>query len=234
MRVKTAKSFHPSQRIAWRSHEPSRIETFSDAVFAFALTLVIISLEVPKSFDELKETMLGAFSFSICFAVIFNIWNTQNMFFRRYGLKDNLTITLNAILLFVVLIYTFPLKFLFELIFSGQEKAHQMIHPEQTQSLMLIYGAGFIAIYILFYLMHKRALTFTTELELTPLEVYETKTATNINLLCISIGILAMLASFIPGNSGLSGFTYCLMPFAYTFWYKSRAKKRRKLFPEAA
>ncbi len=36
-------------RIQWRSHEPARIETFSDAVFAFAISLLIISLsEIPK------------------------------------------------------------------------------------------------------------------------------------------------------------------------------------------
>jgi uncharacterized membrane protein len=231
MRVKAAKTIQKSHTIAWRSHEPSRIETFSDAVFAFALTLVIISLEVPKSFDELKHTMRGAFSFTICFAVIFNIWNTQNIFFRRYGLKDNLTIALNAVLLFVVLIYTYPLKFLFELIFSDAKTAREMIHPDQTQSLMLVYGTGFIAIYVLFYLMHRRAIKYSEELKLTPLELFETNTATNINLLCIGVGVLAMVASFIPNNSGLSGFTYCLMPFVYTFWYSHRGKKRRKLFP---
>src|ERR1700744_2833608 len=104
--------------IRWRSHEPSRLETFSDAVFAFAVTLIIVSLEVPKTFDELFETMKGFLSFGVCFGILFLIWNNQNMFFRRYGLNDAYTITLNGILLFVVLTYTYPLKFLFTLIFS--------------------------------------------------------------------------------------------------------------------
>jgi hypothetical protein len=34
----------------WRSHEISRIEGLSDAVFAFAVTLLVVSLEVPKTF----------------------------------------------------------------------------------------------------------------------------------------------------------------------------------------
>jgi uncharacterized membrane protein len=39
-----------------RGHEVKRIEAFSDAVFDFAVTLLIVSLEVPKSFEELMVT----------------------------------------------------------------------------------------------------------------------------------------------------------------------------------
>ncbi len=107
--------------IRWRSHEPTRLETFSDAVFAFAVTLIIVSLEVPKSFDELFETMKGFLSFGVCFTVLFLIWNNQNIFFRRFGLVDAYTTTLNGFLLFVVLTYTYPLKFLFTLILSADD-----------------------------------------------------------------------------------------------------------------
>ena len=50
-----------------RGHEVKRIEAFSDAVFAFAVTLLIVSLEVPKSFEELMVTMRGFVAFGICF-----------------------------------------------------------------------------------------------------------------------------------------------------------------------
>jgi len=82
IRQKAAKLSRGSSNIVWRSHEPSRLETFSDAVFAFALTLIIVSVEVPKSFDDLLETMKGTVSFAVCFAALFQIWNSQNIFFQ--------------------------------------------------------------------------------------------------------------------------------------------------------
>src|ERR1043165_2361166 len=90
-------------RIEWRNHEVTRIEAFSDAVFAFAITLLIMSLEVPHDYQELVEGLSFAFPFGICFGIMFVIWYQQNLFFRRYGLHDMKTLILNAILMFFVL-----------------------------------------------------------------------------------------------------------------------------------
>ncbi len=38
-----------------RGREVTRLESFADAIFAFALTLLIVSLEVPKSFADLDQ-----------------------------------------------------------------------------------------------------------------------------------------------------------------------------------
>src|SRR3982751_30202 len=93
------------ERFFWRGQEVLRIEGFSDGVFAFAVTLLVVSLQVPNTFDELLATMRGFFAFAICFWMLFVVWYEHYKFFRRYGLKDNLTMQLSAVLLFVVLFY---------------------------------------------------------------------------------------------------------------------------------
>jgi uncharacterized membrane protein len=224
--------------IRWRSNEPSRLETFSDAVFAFALTLIIVSIEVPKSFDELVEPMKGTLSFAVCFAILFQIWNNQNLFFRRYALKNTYIMILNAILLFVVLIYSYPLKFLSMLLFSFSDgkyvqNGHEfmMIRDSQVQPLMIVYGAGFFVIYGLFYLMYKHVDQHKVDLELSSAELFVTKSLTGINLICMCICLTAMLlAGIFPAAAGPSGFTYCLIPVAYTVWFKYRAVKLKQLF----
>ena len=96
--------------------EVSRVEGFSDAVFAFAITLLVVSLEVPKTFHELMAVMRGFLSFAICFALLFQVWWRHFNFFRRYSLEDAATIALTGAVLFVVLFYVYPLKFVFKLV----------------------------------------------------------------------------------------------------------------------
>ena len=71
-----------------RRHEISRLEAFSDAVFAFALTLLVVSLDVPTSYAELMKLMAGFVPFSASFALLTWIWYEHNVFFRKYGLQD--------------------------------------------------------------------------------------------------------------------------------------------------
>jgi uncharacterized membrane protein len=196
------------------------------------LTLVIVSLEVPHKFSELMETMRGGVSFAICFALLFNIWNSQNVFFRRYGLTDSFTIFINAVLLFVVLIYTYPLKFLFMLLFSTPEHQATMINPGEIQTLMLIYSTGAITIYLLFFLMYRHAERWADHLALTPVELYETRTSKYINLICMGVCATAITIAIIaPHKAGMSGFVYCSFPIVYSTWFSYRGKRRRQLFP---
>src|SRR3954451_8133937 len=109
--VKKSLLYEPDFR--WRATEISRLEGFSDAVFAFAVTLLVVSLEVPKSFTELIAVMKGFVAFGICFAMLVLVWKEHTIYFRRYGLQTPMIVFLNSALLFLVLLYVYPLKFLF-------------------------------------------------------------------------------------------------------------------------
>src|SRR5690606_39317927 len=96
----------------WRRRsEPSRIEALSDGVFAFALTLLVVSLEVPGTLDELLADLSGFGAFALSFGALLLIWAVRNGFFRRYGLPDGWPTILNGGLLFVGLCYGFPREF---------------------------------------------------------------------------------------------------------------------------
>jgi uncharacterized membrane protein len=63
-----------------RRHEISQLEAFSDAVFAFALTLLVVSLDAPKSYDDLIALMAGFVPFAASFALLIWIWHEHDIF----------------------------------------------------------------------------------------------------------------------------------------------------------
>jgi hypothetical protein len=169
----------------WRSREVSRIEGFSDAVFGFAVTLLIVALEVPRTSGELIETMKGFGAFLITFGILYSIWYKQFVFFRKYGLEDRTTVVLNGALIVVVLFFVYPLKFIIGYLINrlfGFGKlvtlANGTIAPAMTHQdfplLMAIYGFGFSAVFVVFGLLYRHAYRKRGEIGLTPVEQYDT------------------------------------------------------------
>src|SRR4051794_6908311 len=151
----------------WRGNEIARIEGLSDAVFGFAVTLLVVSLEVPKTFNELAELMRGFIPFGLCFCLLMQVWHEQYRYFRRYNLQDTASTVLNAMLLFVVLFYVYPLKFLFGFIVRGSMgggAVENMIEPHQIPQLMTVYSAGYLAVACIFMLLFGHALRKRQEL----------------------------------------------------------------------
>lgn len=216
-----------------RSHDISRLEAFSDAVFAFALTLLVVSLEVPKSYTELISLMSGFPAFAGCFAVLVGIWYEHNLFFRRYGLQDGYTVLLNSILLFVVMFYVYPLKFMFDSGFAHffAWTGHG-VHPMSLAQLgraSAIYGLGFIAVFVMFALLYFHAYRKRESLGLTPLEVFNIKSYAGHHLVSVAVGLLVVLiAVAAPRNyTFISPMAFCVMWPAHAIYGRLREKKRR-------
>jgi uncharacterized membrane protein len=211
----------------WRATEISRLEGFSDAVFAFAVTLLVVSLEVPKSFTELIGVMKGFVAFGICFAMLVLVWKEHTVFFRRYGLQSPLIVVLNSALLFLVLLYVYPLKFLFGFIVA--EFSHgalsTMSHggeapltQAQIPALMVMYGLGLSAVYLIFVLLYTYAYRRRQELQLNDSEVFLTRRSIVDHSAMMASGIVStVLAVSLPSNLvGLSGMVYWLIPVYFT------------------
>ncbi|MEL6925049.1 MAG: TMEM175 family protein [Bacteroidota bacterium] len=123
-------------------HSKSRLEAFSDAVFAFAATLLVVSLEVPDSFELLKQQLSGFVSFGITFFALVLIWKVHYNFFRRTEHIDNWIIAGNMVLLFVILYFVYPLKFLVNLTTNMRA-----MNFEDLATLFQMYGIGFSLVF---------------------------------------------------------------------------------------
>lgn len=133
-------------------HNTSRVEAFSDAVFAFAATLLVITVGYEESSSVIKIDWLLFISFGVSFFVLVAFWWLHYNFFRRTDYIDNVIIALNTILLFVVLYYVFPLKSL-----VNSMAGKQPLTIEGFSSLFQLYSLGFLLIFICFALMYFRA-----------------------------------------------------------------------------
>jgi len=134
-------------------HSKSRLEGFSDAVFAFAATLLVVSLDIPDTFQELTSQLKGFVAFGISFFALVLIWKVHYNYFRRITKIDNWIIGLNMLMVFVLLFYIYPLKFLITLPFIGDG-----IQLNEFSQLFQLYGLGFCLVFGSVALLYVRSM----------------------------------------------------------------------------
>jgi uncharacterized membrane protein len=218
-----------------RGREVSRLEGFTDAVFGFALTLLVVSLEVPENFTDLQRILTGFPAFAVTFTVICWIWYEHYLLFRRYDLEDGMTVVLNCVLLFIVVFYAYPMKFMFTRLISGTilgvgPGIDQGMSLTSGRILMISYSAGFVALFGTFMLLHWNALRQRQPLKLDALGVYDARASMRRHFISVAIGLVSVgIAAFAPvGNLPFAGLIFFLMgPAHATFGYlNARARGR--------
>jgi len=198
-------------KIAWRSHEVTRIEAFSDGVFAFAVSLLVISLEVPKNSQDMLRSLWGFFPFTLTFLIVFWIWRTQYKFFRRYGLHDRATLTINSVLLIITLGFVYPLKFLFSTLFLP---LGYFCRPQDVAPMVMLYNGGFAIIEFLFCSMYLNAYFKRTIVNLTAVETFETVSFAIGYLIPGFVSVIAVIIAFAERNNGWDKINICYMAYA--------------------
>ncbi len=198
-----------------------RIEALSDAVFAFSISLLVASLEVPQTFAELKIIAKGAIPFFATVALIFLFWYQQYIFFRRYGLNDLFTILLNLAYLSVILFYVYPLKFLFYLLISAWSGIN--LFPEATEKglvvlssgdfpqLVMLFSIGYFLIWIIIYLLYSRVLKLSERFAFNRYEMLFTLKEARGALWNALIGLFALAMAWLNFER-LAGICYLLIP----------------------
>ena len=105
-----------------QSSDTGRIETFSDGVFAIAITLLIIEIGVPHAegaqllSDKLVHLWPSYLGYAISFLVIGTVWANHHNRFRLVARSDHVLLFLNIVFLMCVAFIPFPTALLAEYI----------------------------------------------------------------------------------------------------------------------
>jgi uncharacterized membrane protein len=107
------RSSHRGTRFAREQSELefARIVSFSDAVFAIAMTLLVLALDVPENVPDLPEALSDQlpdlFAFALSFAVLAQVWFFHHRLFGALGRFDANLITFNFLYLALVALVPF-------------------------------------------------------------------------------------------------------------------------------
>ena len=78
-------ALHMTPTVDW---DVARLESFSDAVFGFVATLLVVSIDVPNDFRQLLDRLAGFPGFLVGILVLTLFWARHRAYFRRLGHRD--------------------------------------------------------------------------------------------------------------------------------------------------
>ncbi|NJB72078.1 putative membrane protein [Saonia flava] len=208
-------------------HNISRIEAFSDAVFAFAATLMVVSLEAVDGFSVLHISFTAFIGFAISFFVLIMLWKMHYNFFRRTNYIDNWIIAFNSVLLFVVLYYVFPLKSMIGSLTNLFFRNGGGMTKNELVQLFLLYGVGFFLIFLCISLMYYRAYKRSKEIDNALTLLFYTR---HFAIFC-GVAVLSILLSVSEFGLiiGAPGFIYSLIGLFCYLHAKQFNKKHNTL-----
>jgi uncharacterized membrane protein len=146
-----------------RGLEMTRLETFIDAAFAFAITMLVIAAQqIPDDIETLLAAFKNVPAFVASVIVLGIFWRGHWLWSRRYGLEDGISILISWAMIVTILIYMYPLKAIFSsmwfLLSSGRAGHALGAHSEwQARILFALFALGFTAIALEVLLLNLRA-----------------------------------------------------------------------------
>lgn len=223
-----------------RGGEVTRIEAFLDAAFAFSLTMLVISVgTIPDSIPKLLEALKGTPAFAACFAQIAFFWYAHMTWSRRYGLDDRGSIVLSLVLVFLVMVYVYPIKYMFGSFFSwisdGWLASGGVPHTmSDLRTMFVIYGVVFGTMAIVLSLLYLQAWRQRDALELSLDERIGTLESFARCGVMAGVAMVSIAAAFLlpeqcpPWMRGAPGMAYSLMFLngLIPAWIRRRSRAR--------
>lgn len=206
----------------YRGGENTRIEAFTDAAFAFAVTLLMIGGgHVPTNVSELLAALRDLPGYAASFALLSLFWYAHYNWYRRYGIEDGRSIVLSLLLVFLVLIYVYPLHMMFNAAISigggGNPNAFNVNSQSDWQVMYVVFGVAYASMCIVIVLFYLHARQLREQLGLSPAELLITRTEIVRWSIRTGVGALSVLLALVilPRVRGawlaLPGFIYGLM-----------------------
>lgn len=234
-----------------RGGQVTRMEAFVDAAFAFAVTLLVISgSELPGSVAELLHAMKQVPAFACSFGLIAMFWYGHNKWSRRYGLDDGITVGLSLLLVFLVLVYVYPLRMLFGSFFGWMSMlllpegwripfTFEVSGYEDIRVMFVVYAVAWATMGAVIVLLYRHAWRRREALALTPHERVETLRETLQWSFVPLTGVLSIVVALTvpdverPWTLGMPGVVYFLMWLMDPVdrWYARRVRARHGLDP---
>lgn len=215
----------------------TRIETFTDAAFAFALTLLVISMDPPTTMSSLDAALRQIPTFVLSASLLMMFWSGHHNWSRRFGLDDAATIVLSCLLVFTMLVYVYPLRFMFSAMTAWIGLlTHLPLGPDHTtlgvrsisdvNRMFAIYGLGFMAMSTAVALLNVHGWRCREILELDELEREATRAEIGAWAILTATGVLSTLvAVWFPNQIPLAGWAYALLAIIMP-WYGAHSRRR--------
>ena len=220
-----------------RGTEVTRLEAFIDAAFAFAVTLLVISVDaIPASRQEMLIALKGVPAFAVSFVMIAFFWYGHAIHTRRYGLDDLASTLLGLTLVFFVLVFVYPLKVMFAAFFArmsgGWLPAHFTLDTADDWVFVFLgFGIVFATMGCVLALLTRHAWKLRDQIGLDRAERVETRCVELSWWLIPLVSLLSICVTLIAAarveNSWLLGFSgpiYMLLSFQGPLiaWFRRR------------
>jgi uncharacterized membrane protein len=225
-----------------RGMEMTRLETFIDAAFAFAVTMLVISNgQVPNDVPSLLAAFKNVPAFVASIAVLSIFWRGHWLWSRRFGLEDGVSIFISWTMLVTILIFVYPLKLLFGGMFyylTGHAVGQSIgaITAGQARALFAVYALGITAIAVEVLLLNLRAWRLREALRLNEPERALTRGELFGWSAPATVGLVSLgLALILPINYiQWSGWAYMSLAVLTPLQRRRSARRARRAAAEAA